>query len=243
MKKYKLLGIGVLHEGKVLYRIIALKDFSDVKEGDIGGFVESEENLSQYGDCWVYDSGKVYDDAFVRSNATVREGAEVSERAIMCDHSRAMGLSKVKGDAIMTDNSTITGYACVQGRTKVVGGDTIINGGFHSSEVLEEDKSDVEPEPTLAEKLKEKAKKARAEKYEGQSTFDNMAVYMSKAASEGLDRVDFWLDIVCAGTVEIHDKDRSYHLGFADIDSLESEIKESGLRSSLYKCKLTVYWD
>jgi hypothetical protein len=40
--------------GKTLYRIKALKDFSDVKSGDLGGWVESEDNLSQQGECWVY---------------------------------------------------------------------------------------------------------------------------------------------------------------------------------------------
>ena len=43
-------------------RVVALIDFSNIKTGDIGGFVESEENLSHDGLCWV--SG----------NAQVREG-------------------------------------------------------------------------------------------------------------------------------------------------------------------------
>ena len=33
------------------YRVKALRDFNDVKKGDIGGYVEGEKNLSQYGDC------------------------------------------------------------------------------------------------------------------------------------------------------------------------------------------------
>ncbi len=28
-------------------RVVALKDFGDVKKGDVGGFVQSERNLSQ----------------------------------------------------------------------------------------------------------------------------------------------------------------------------------------------------
>lgn len=39
----------------ILYRIRALTDFSDVKAGDIGGWVESVTNLSQHGNSWVYD--------------------------------------------------------------------------------------------------------------------------------------------------------------------------------------------
>ena len=30
-----------------LYRIRALKDFGDVKKGEVGGYIEKEENLSQ----------------------------------------------------------------------------------------------------------------------------------------------------------------------------------------------------
>ena len=28
----------------------------DVHQGDLGGFVESERNLSQEGSCWIYDN-------------------------------------------------------------------------------------------------------------------------------------------------------------------------------------------
>ena len=51
------------YAGKIscrLYRIRALRDFGGVKEGDLGGYVQSESNLSHDGDCWIYD------DAFIR---------------------------------------------------------------------------------------------------------------------------------------------------------------------------------
>ena len=38
-----------------VYRIKALKDFNDVKKGDLGGFIQNEMNLSQDGNCWVYN--------------------------------------------------------------------------------------------------------------------------------------------------------------------------------------------
>ena len=37
-----------------MYRIKSLIDFEDVKAGDLGGYVEKEENLSQSGNAWVY---------------------------------------------------------------------------------------------------------------------------------------------------------------------------------------------
>lgn len=45
--KYKLTEETINVNGITLYRIEALKDFSDVKKGDKGGFLEKEDNLSQ----------------------------------------------------------------------------------------------------------------------------------------------------------------------------------------------------
>jgi len=36
-----------------LFQIRALRDFNNVKAGDLGGFIGSEKNLSQHGTCWV----------------------------------------------------------------------------------------------------------------------------------------------------------------------------------------------
>ena len=44
---------------KKLYRIQALKDFARAKAGDIGGYIESESNLSQSGNAWVYGDARV----------------------------------------------------------------------------------------------------------------------------------------------------------------------------------------
>lgn len=62
-KKYKLTDETIEVEGKALYRIEALKDFCEIKNGDKGGFIESEDNLSHEGNAWVYDNACVYDHA------------------------------------------------------------------------------------------------------------------------------------------------------------------------------------
>lgn len=64
MKKYKLTNETIVHFGFTLYRIEALMDFSDVKAGDKGGFVQSENNLSQLCNAWVYGNAKVYSVCF-----------------------------------------------------------------------------------------------------------------------------------------------------------------------------------
>ena len=64
--------------GRTLYRIEALVDFSIVKAGEKGGFVEKEGNLSQVsGDAWVYGNAQVYGNARVYGNAQVSGNARV----------------------------------------------------------------------------------------------------------------------------------------------------------------------
>lgn len=53
MKKYELTKEFIEHCGRRLFRIRALIDFGNVKAGDLGGYVEKEENLSQEGNAPV----------------------------------------------------------------------------------------------------------------------------------------------------------------------------------------------
>lgn len=54
MKKYELTAESIVKFGRTLFRIKALVAFGDVEEGELGGFIEKEENLDQSGDAWVY---------------------------------------------------------------------------------------------------------------------------------------------------------------------------------------------
>ena len=60
-KKYKLTKTKKEYCGTTLYQIEALRDFSDVKKGEKGGYIEREDNLSQEGNCWVSGDAWVYD--------------------------------------------------------------------------------------------------------------------------------------------------------------------------------------
>ena len=99
MKKYELTKETLTYFGKTLYRIKALKDFSNVKKGDLGGFVESEDNLSQTGNAWVFGDAKVYGDAKVSGNAWVHENAKVYENAWVYGDAQVYGNAQVYGDA------------------------------------------------------------------------------------------------------------------------------------------------
>ena len=76
--KYMLTSETIEVCGKTLHRIEALKNFSDVCIGDLGGFVESLDNLSQEGNAWVSGYAWVYGDAQVYGNAQVSGDARVS---------------------------------------------------------------------------------------------------------------------------------------------------------------------
>ncbi len=52
-------------DNKKLYRIRALKDFGDVQKGELGGYLEKVDNLSQFGNAWIYGNAEVCDDAEV----------------------------------------------------------------------------------------------------------------------------------------------------------------------------------
>ena len=96
MKHFKLrtdltIKVGV----KTLYRIEATKEITKfcVKVGDLGGYIEKEENL--YGDAWVSCDAKVYGDAKVSEDALVSGDANVS------------GNAEVYGDTIEKENDLI----------------------------------------------------------------------------------------------------------------------------------------
>ena len=101
--KYKLTENTKEVYGITFYQIQALKDFGDVKKSDLGGWIEKEDNLSQKGNCWVYDNARVYDDAIVSGDAHVYGNAVVFLNAWVC------------GDARVYEHAKVYGYTLVSG--------------------------------------------------------------------------------------------------------------------------------
>jgi len=111
MKKYELTDETIEVYGTALHRIKALKDFGNVKKGELGGYVESERNLSQEGNCWVYDNARVYSNAKVFGNAEVCDNARVYSNAKVCDNARVYSNAKVFGNAEVCGNAEVFGNA------------------------------------------------------------------------------------------------------------------------------------
>ncbi|WP_375620598.1 hypothetical protein [Bartonella sp. TS25HLJMH] len=103
-KKYELTDETTEVDGKTLHRIRALRDFGNVEKGDLGGFIENEDNLSHEGDCWVgddalvYEGARVYDDAQISDNAKVFGNAEVYEDVHFYGFAEVYGDVRVFGD-------------------------------------------------------------------------------------------------------------------------------------------------
>ena len=116
-KKYELIHSDI--EG--LFRIKALKCFGGVMIGEIGGYVESENNLSQLGDCWIYDNAIVRDNARVEDNAQVYGDAEVCGDAIVRDNARVLANARVLCNAVIQDNARVLCNAVIQDNAVVHG--------------------------------------------------------------------------------------------------------------------------
>ena len=77
MKKYELTSNFVINSfGEKLFQIKATVDFGIVKKGELGGYIESENNLAQNGNAWVSDNARVSGDARVSGNARVSDNAD-----------------------------------------------------------------------------------------------------------------------------------------------------------------------
>ena len=156
-KKYLLIEHDrVIQNGKLLYRIQAVKDFADVKINDLGGYIQCEDNLSHEGDCWIYDQAKVldtakisgnskvyqnaiiydnaqvYDEAIVSGNAQIFDNAKVFNSAVVYDKSQIFGNSEVKGFADVSENTKIFDNAQIGGKVKISGNSKV----FGNAQIL-----------------------------------------------------------------------------------------------------------
>ena len=109
MKKYELTDDSITLIGRKLFRIRAIRSFSNVAAGDLGGYVEKEENLSHYNDAWIYGDARISDNARVSGDARI------------CDNARIFGNARVSGDARISGNARISDKAHISGNARICG--------------------------------------------------------------------------------------------------------------------------
>ena len=115
MDKYELTQEMRTFDGQTLYRIRALRNFSDVRAGDLGGWVAGPNNLSQRGDCWVYDN------ASMSGNASMYDNASMSGSARMYDNASMSGSTRMYDNSRMSGNASMSGNACMSGSARMSG--------------------------------------------------------------------------------------------------------------------------
>ena len=112
MKKYRLTDECIeTITGVKIHRIISLIDFGGVKAGEIGGYIQSEANLSHDDECWVSGDAQVSGDAWVYGNAWVYGDAWVSGDARVSGNAQVYGNAWVSGDAWVSGNARVYGDA------------------------------------------------------------------------------------------------------------------------------------
>lgn len=126
----ELTGESRLHStnvGHTLHRIRATRDLDNrnVKKGDLGGWVESLDNIQDNG--WVADEAMVYDGAVVNGHGTVSGKAEVhGPNAVVSDFALVTDSAKVfnadmRGNAVAKALASIHGDVRMSGFTEVSG--------------------------------------------------------------------------------------------------------------------------
>ena len=126
MAKYELLAEkSITVSGVKLFRIRATVSFGSIQEGEEGGFVESEDNLSQSDEAWVYGEARVFGKAQVCGEARVYGEARVSGKAQVFDEAQVSGEAQVfdeaqvSGEARVFDEAQVSGKARVSGEARV----------------------------------------------------------------------------------------------------------------------------
>ena len=121
-KKFELTDKFVFNTfGIKLFQIKCTKSFKYAKEGDLGGYVEKDENLDQESDAWVFGNARVSGDARVYGDAQVFGDARVSGDAWVYGDARVSGDAWVYGDARVFGNARVSGDAWVYGDARVFG--------------------------------------------------------------------------------------------------------------------------
>ena len=109
--------------GVTLHRIVATRDSRHAKAGQLGGFIEKEENLDS--EAWVDGYAEVWGEAFVYCFAYVGGIARVYGHARVYGYARVYGKAQIYGhacvgvDARVYENARIHEKAYVGGQAEV----------------------------------------------------------------------------------------------------------------------------
>lgn len=124
-KKYEFTDETITIDGNILHRIKSVRSFRFASEGELGGFIEKEENLSHDGGAWVSGEARVYGGASVFGEALVSDKAQVYDNAVVYGGAIIYGNSVVCGNSVIYGNAAVRDNAVVCGNVKVCDNATV----------------------------------------------------------------------------------------------------------------------
>jgi bacterial transferase hexapeptide repeat protein len=106
-----------------LHRIMALKaiPLHNVRAHELGGWIQSEDNLTQAGQAWVADNSMVFDQARCMVNAITKQSACLYGNAIHRGASTLTGSAQQRGHSQTSGTSTIGGNTIIEGKAEIMG--------------------------------------------------------------------------------------------------------------------------
>lgn len=152
-----------------VYRIQALRELTHFKRknpvsihaGDLGGWIESERNLSQEGESWIAEeavcfmNGRVEGDAFVAGTATVfgnacvkdtalvKGDAEIFDQAVICENARIWGNGAVGGRVIVSGEGCLHNHGRAVDQAKITGKAQVVQNGSVTGSAVISDRATV----------------------------------------------------------------------------------------------------
>lgn len=104
-------------DGKLRIRALVNID-GIVRIGQYGGVIDSEENLSQSGKCWITEGAKAIGNSKVLDDAILSGNSVIKDRAVICQGAKAVGSSVISGQSIIKGSAEVNS-AKIQGGSKV----------------------------------------------------------------------------------------------------------------------------
>ena len=123
------INITVNNVPKKLYEICANKPFvaykndgtrSIIHKGQSGGYIESEQNLSQEGSCWIGFGNNVCDNALITGNAYVGGGSSKIRGNVIIKDNAICHNSFIQDNVIIANNSVIK-TSCIKDNVEIFG--------------------------------------------------------------------------------------------------------------------------
>lgn len=173
-----------LVENTKVYRIIALKNFGNVKAGDKGGYIK-KDNLSHEGNCWVFDNAIITDNAFVKENAMI------NDNVIVKGNVRVFGNVEILDNVVIDNNAVICGDATIYNNAVITGNAIVGNYVKISNEAVITDNAKVLDDSIVSGKAIIKGIVKGCAKIT-----DNAVISMNQTVSNGVVKTDLSKNLI-----------------------------------------------